>query len=48
MRGEWAYVDFGRSFMPGWLARAMSLKLFGLVVLALLVFVIVLKTGLIR
>ena len=48
MRGQWAYVDFVRSFMPDWLARATSFKVFGVVILALIAFVIVLKTGLIR
>ena len=48
MRGDWVYVDFIRGFMPEWLARATSLKMFSLAVLALLAFVLVLKTGLIR
>jgi len=43
MRGDWLYVDFVRGFMPDWLAKATSLKVFGLVVLALLAFVIALK-----
>jgi len=45
MRGDWLHVDFVRGFMPDWLAEATSLKVFGLVVLALLAFVIALKAG---
>ena len=43
MRDDWLYVDFVRGLMPDLLAKATSLKVFGLVVLALLAFVIVLK-----
>ena len=43
MRGDWLYVDFVRGFMPNWLGKATSLKVFSLIVVALLAFVIVLK-----
>ena len=45
MRGQWAYVDFVRAFMPDWLARATSLKVFSIAVIGLLLFVIALKVG---
>jgi hypothetical protein len=43
VRGDWLYVDFVRGFMPNWLAKMTSLKVFSLVVMALLMFVIVVK-----
>jgi hypothetical protein len=45
VRGQWIYVDFVRAFLPRWLADATSLKVFSLVVLALLVLVVFLKLG---
>ena len=43
MRGQWMYVDFVRAFMPSWLANATGLKVFSIVVVGLLVFVMMLK-----
>ena len=43
MRGDWLYVDYFRAFMPTWLARATSLKVFSFVVLGLVLFVVALK-----
>ena len=40
---DWAFVDFIRAFVPRWLSKAMSLKVFSLVVLVLLVVVVALK-----
>ena len=37
------YVDFLRAFMPNWLARATSLKVFSAVVLGVALFVIGLR-----
>jgi hypothetical protein len=45
VRDDWLFVDSIRSFMPNWLARATSLKVVGIAVLALLVLVIALKAG---
>ena len=45
MRDDWLFVDSVRSFMPNWLAKATSLKVIGIAVVALLVLVIALKAG---
>jgi len=43
VREDWALVDFARGFMPNWLAKLTSLTFVGVVTLALIVLVVVLK-----
>ena len=40
---DWAFIDFIRAFVPGWLSKATSLKVFSLVVLVLLVVIVAVK-----
>ena len=45
MRDDWVFVDYLRIFVPGWLSKMLSLKVFSAVVLALTVLVVALKMG---
>jgi hypothetical protein len=43
MKNDWVLFDFVGAFMPDWLRKVVNLKMISAVVLALMVFVIVLK-----
>ena len=45
MREDWVFVDFARTFMPSWLAKLTSFRVFSLVTLALIIIVVALKVG---